>query len=456
MIKSTLSTYHCKNDRILTLLTLTLLLFFSSCSKNEQLQPEGSAIVKLEETSNFFISKKDVVKLLSVDIVSRIDQNARTAALPKKAVENISDFVDQDGQVICYIINYKDSLGYTVLSADRRLKPILAFSEKGNLSSKTDNPGLLLWFDFVRENFKGVQKDKIANIDVVNYWKQLESGPDGKRINPAPEWTPELSCEWFVTNPIPTNLTIEHLTDTYSFWRQGTGYNYYCPAGQSALNCNFECNKAVTGCGPVAVGQVLRYHKKPVTINGHSYTTSMFDAMPRTLSLSNCNPTNQSHLDVARLLRDAGEKLGVVYNTPIPGPIPGTLISGSGCQSWNLPGHTDNFFSDLGFTSYDCDFFNCNDVVPELRARRPVVVFGSNCNICLNNQHIWVMDGIKELYAIFNDLNGFCYENRAMYFQMNWGWQNNAENAGWFTYTGITGSGTLYNSANMKAYIVRP
>jgi len=147
--------------------------------------------------------------------------------------------------------------------------------------------------------------------------------------------------------------------------------------------------------------------------------------------------------------------LDAVYNTLVPAL--GIPMSGSGCQTWNIPGHIDNFFSNRGYTSFDKDFFtNAATVSNELHANRPVIVFGSNCAACLPNQHIWIVDGIRDLYAIFTDQNGFCYENHAIYYQMNWGWQNITENAGWFSYTGITGGGTLYNSSNMRAYIVQP
>jgi hypothetical protein len=47
-------------------------------------------------------------------------------------------------------------------------------------------------------------------------------------------------------------------------------------------------------------------------------------------------------------------------------------------------------------------------------------------------------------------------EDHSDLYQMNWGWRNLNENNGWFAYGNITGGGTLYNSSNMKAYIIRP
>ncbi|WP_229206816.1 C10 family peptidase [Dyadobacter crusticola] len=222
------------------------------------------------------------------------------------------------------------------------------------------------------------------------------------------------------------------------------------------MNCcgQYNCGKAPTGCGPIAVAQVLRYHRKQITSSGHTYSASMFNAMPITAP-NNCIPVNPNHIDLAHLLRDTGKDLDAVYNTVVPAL--GIPLSGSGCQNWNMPGHIDNFFSNRGYTSFDKEFFtNIGVVSSELRALRPVIVFGSNCAACAAKQHIWVMDGIRDLYAIFNDQNGFCYENHSVYYQMNWGWGNDPENNIWFAYNGIVGGGTLYNSSNMRAYIVKP
>ncbi|UON85797.1 C10 family peptidase [Dyadobacter chenwenxiniae] len=215
-----------------------------------------------------------------------------------------------------------------------------------------------------------------------------------------------------------------------------------------------SAEKLQQGCGPVAVAQVLKYHHKPVTINGRAYSAATLNAMPR-IAPDVCVPVNANHINLVQLLRDTGKDLDAVYNTIVPAL--GIPMSGAGCQTWNIPGHIDNFFSNRGYTSFDKEFFTNSGIInSELRASRPVIVFGSNCAACAPNQHIWVMDGIQDHFAIFNDQNGFCYENHSIYYQMNWGWQNQNENNGWFSYTGITGSGILYNSSNMRAYIIQP
>lgn len=429
-------------------------ILLTGCSKNDLSEPSSNE--HKSEKNQFFLDQEEAIELMSGEPVAKITSNARIGENKVRVVKEARKFYGERAELLFYIIEYANNEGFTLLSADKRMKPILAFSETGSFNEKTDNPGIQLWFDIIRENFEGAQTQKEAHIDVVNMWRQLRQAPDGRRTSDQPVHSPESSCEWFVNHPIPANSTIAHLTHNMSRWRQGTGYNAFCPAGINTLNCkgDYNCGKAPTGCGPVAVSQVLRFHRKPITTNGHGYSTAMFNAMPVNVP-GDCIPVNANNINIAQLLRDTGKDLDAVYNTLVPGL--GIPLSGSGCQTWNIPGHIDNFFSNRGYTSFDKEFFsNIEMINNELRAHRPVIVFGSNCTLCAAKQHIWVIDGIRDLYAIFNDQSGYCYENHSTYFQMNWGWGNDPENDIWFAYNGIVGGGTLYNSSNMRAYIVHP
>ncbi|MCE7060533.1 C10 family peptidase [Dyadobacter sp. CY343] len=430
------------------------LILFNGCSKDDLSEPSSNE--HKSEKNQFFLDQEEAIELMSGEPVEKITSNARIGENKVRVVKEARKFYGERGELLFYIIEYVNDEGFTILSADKRMKPILAFSETGSFNEKTDNPGIQLWFDIIRENFEGAQTQKEAHIDIVNMWQQLRQTPHGGRTSDQPVHSPEASCEWFVNHPIPANSTIAHLTASISTWSQGRGYNAFCPVGIKTLNCkaSYPCDNAPTGCGPVAVAQVLRFHRKPITANAHAYSAAMFNAMPITAP-DNCVPVNVNHTNLAQLIRDTGKDLDAVYNTLVPAL--GIPLSGSGCQTWNIPGHIDNFFSNRGYTSFDKEFFSNEGIVSsELRANRPVIVFGSNCAACAAKQHIWIMDGIRDLYAIFNDQNGFCYENHAIYYQMNWGWGAINENNTWFAYNGIVGGGTLYNSSNMRAYIVHP
>ena len=118
--------------------------------------------------------------------------------------------------------------------------------------------------------------------------------------------------------------------------------------------------------------------------------------MPRTVA-NTCNLTGENPLNVARLLRGVGKGLNAKYNSTIFG----TGISVTGCQTWNLPGNIDNFFSDLGFTSYDRDFDSNRALLQgQLINSNPVIVYGASCDVCFGSMHIWIIDGIRKSAAL--------------------------------------------------------
>lgn len=443
-----------KINHISLLVSLLLVVLFLSCYKKNDPGPNETAISQFPK--RFFVSRDEALSL-----VSSPARNVRSSESVDPEVEEITDFADRFGRVIFYALNFKNASGFLVLSADRRLQPILAFSDKGAFNINSENPGLQLWKDIIAEYFANAQQKDSAHVNVVNQWARFEAGldrPNG-RLCDQPIYSPEESCEYFVTHPIPSNVTIQHLTANVAFWEQGEGYNANCPNGIVTKNCNsavFDCGKAPVGCGPLAIGEVLRYYHPATTINGHSYSSADIQNMPTDRPFV-CNSNNVNEVRLSQFLRDIGQEVNATYNTLVPAL--GIPLSGSGCQTWSTPGKTDDFFSSHGFTSFDLDFFNMANqetIRSELLASRPVIVFGSSCSVCLAAQHVWVIDGIKDLYAIFQDQQGYCYLHHNVVFQMNWGWADASENSGWFSYTDITGDGTLYNSANMKAYIIRP
>ncbi|OJV13383.1 MAG: hypothetical protein BGO21_15820 [Dyadobacter sp. 50-39] len=436
-------------------LILTLLPAFLACEKEKNLNVANQSSSFLQK--KFFVSKEQAMAL-----VETLQRNKRTTETNGKEIGDIATFTDRAGIAIFYVINFKDNKGHLLLSADKRMKPVLAFSDSGIFDLETDNPGIQLWKNFIAEHAVGIRGKTEASIDIVNEWRQFEIGQGaGFKTTDQPVWTPEASCEYFATHPIPPNVTIQHLTYNVAHWLQGKGYNAHCPNGIVVPNCTksgiFPCGKALVGCGPLAIGQVLKFHHKSVTVEGTNYTEAMLNGMPMTHSGDCPPPDNTGNGNLSHLLRDIGKATGATYNTVVPAL--GVPMSGSGCQTWMEPGKTDDFFVARGFTSYDLDFFNSANqtaIKNQLLAQRPVIVYGSNCSACLSNMHMWVIDGIQDLHAIYQDQNGYCYEYTTYYYQMNWGWANSVQNDTWFAYDNIVGDGILYNSANMKAYIIIP
>lgn len=435
-------------------LIFALVFAFLACSKENEL-PVKSDLSQKSLQEKFLITKKEALAL-----VGKLQRTARTTDTTPKEVDELKTFADRQGRAIFYVVSYKSNEGFLVLSADKRMKPVLAFSDTGTFDLETDNPGIQLWKNLIAENADKVRQNTEAHINIINEWRLFEAGQGaGFRTNYTPEWTPEEYCAYLNSQPLPPNVIVEHLTFSIGHWTQRDGYNAHCPNGIGVPNCKeaFPCNKALVGCGPLAIGEVLRYHHRSVNIEATNYTEAMFNGMPQNHSGSCFPQDNTGSGNLSHLLRDIGKATNATYNTLVPAF--GIPMSGSGCQTWMEPGKVDDFFAARGFTSYDLDFFNSSNqatIKNELLAHRPVIVYGSNCSVCLPNMHIWVIDGVKDLHGILQDANGNCYEYSNYYFQMNWGWQDTSQNSIWFAYNNIVGSGTLYNSSNMKAYIIIP
>ena len=153
---------------------------------------------------------------------------------------------------VVHVFNFNDSLGFAILSGDRRIEPIICITEKGHLEpdSVIDNPGMVIF---------------LSNMDT--YYRIKTGLPvldeDGNEIiieDPTPQrFLPDTTSDivvtyeygpWTVASSVGTILPCQ--------WGQGDPYGYCF---------NTECytsdgQRAWAGCGPVAVGQIMYYWGK--------------------------------------------------------------------------------------------------------------------------------------------------------------------------------------------------
>lgn len=128
---------------------LILTILFAACSRNAD--PDLNAGLEKQKPKKFSVSRREAM-LLPFGTA----KNARPGEFANREVEEIADYVDKLSRTIFYAINFKNESGFLLLSADKRLKPILAFSDKGAFNMNSENPGLQLWKDMVAEHFANV------------------------------------------------------------------------------------------------------------------------------------------------------------------------------------------------------------------------------------------------------------------------------------------------------------
>lgn len=197
---------------------------------------------------------------LAVDVANNFAQD-KGIVIPTRGdavlVKNTFTVRDADDSPILHAINFEGG-GFTLVSSDNRLMPVLAYSNHGEFSfSDYSSPlGLRIWVETVKNmieeaNSKGEELDP----GIAAMWQKLSSEPLGRLRTRSltPEgWPP----------PEADTLVGPFINDS---WHQDTPYNdslkiathFDYSSGISGLY------KPVVGCLPLAIARVMRYHQYP-------------------------------------------------------------------------------------------------------------------------------------------------------------------------------------------------
>ena len=325
-----------------------------------------------------------------------------------KIVESIEPLADNEGDNVMYIINYEES-GFVILSADRRMEPILAHSTENHFNTKQAlyNPGLVSWID---EFSTIIRKLRLSDQSLDRYldsvWNSyIDSELDIMALGD------EVLC-----NSTSYTVTIGPLLDT--LWGQGCGYNEQVPH-----SCGGECGKAPTGCVATAMAQILKYHADR---NWHGSYVNDDNAIVLARDWSGMPYTNvrlYPGTDVPTLMYDLGQYLGMNYSCD------------DGSSSNISSAHTA-FIENFGFqTALRHDLDNISDyemIIDEIDSSRPVYLRGNNTKDdeesfswlfpTYGTGHAWVADGYS--YRVNCDTGNTISNSYRIH--MNWGWDGNS------------------------------
>lgn len=176
-------------------------------------------------------------------------------------------------------------------------------------------------------------------------------------------------------------------------WNQDAPYNNECPVEEGYnIFGQWISEPTMVGCVPLAMGQIMRYHRHPATYDwslmadkhGEGLTTAAQDA------------------EVARLLHDIGVSVGATYRpsatSASSGAVAPALIDAYGYSPSMVMRHSDYYT----VSSWDAMVY-C-----ELQQGRPVYYAGVTTG---SQGHAFVCDGM--------DADGFLH--------INWGWGGTAD-----------------------------
>lgn len=380
---------------------LVVCLGFFACEKHDELLPSNNE-TRLDPLQSYIIRVAeegiDMLGNTSTRSSDRlIDPNRIKACVTMKTR---TDEVD----TLYYVVNFTNNTGFALVAADSTSpSPLLAVTEKGNYTpGEVTNTG---FDDYICRLNDYIDDNITPNMIIVE-----------------PDSTSQIIVDTLIFN-------------TYSDW---ISYGPYVNVkwGQGAINefdsdfpynqfCfDEEGNICAAGCVPVAIAQIMTFHRFPP-----SYNVSFMSNVPRSINWDLMNSYtggpfyswSQSGIyDVSILIREIGEKAQTKYEDG-----EGTTMSDK----------IKPCFTSFGYTATDPLLYLSYNVFSEL-ANRPILMSGLNSD---NDGHAWVADGYKSRDCTTSVIYVYSDNHREevsettitqRYIHMNWG--SDGYNNGYF------------------------
>jgi hypothetical protein len=376
-----------------------VILGLTSCSKNKDLNTNPSttntSLVTPYSGTDTNIVNLSTAKKMAERLTATFFKTD-TWDKVTRTIDNAYSIDDANGIPALYVFNYSNGSGFSIMAADIRYQPILAFAENGSLNLSDTVPSMLkVWalhnteiIGFIRETRPPRDSNVMAafyswatNIDRMGLREDIYHMEPIGRV-PFPDLCDKPYGE-FHDNILATT------------WGQGVGYNDQLTTSVSCSN--YSNNKPPTGCVATAVAQILKHHAKPNANHNYSampnnYGTSQTQILMQYLGLA-------TYLDMDYACDGSGASSAKVRPT---------LISKYGYNS-NIQKH-----------NYETiDRWNINT---DITNNRPVYLAGCGPSYYLysNNTftateacHAWLVTGCK--------ISGTqCYKH--FWYYMNWGW----------------------------------
>ena len=185
-------------------------------------------------------------------------------------------------------------------------------------------------------------------------------------------------------------------------WHQRSPYNYYCDVIYDANGDSI--GKAVAGCGPIALSQVMSYFQYPSSVNGNAFDWSAITAYPAYFDY------NYNGKATAFLIKKVGEAAHADY-----GESTSTTVNG-----------LRDALSAFGYLHSGPSDFSYTDIRSSLSNSYPVVAMGVRDG---GFGHAWIIDKYRrERYLVTYyytyppyDVYKRIYYSRPYYYHCNWG-----------------------------------
>lgn len=346
--------------KIFAILTALMLV---SCSMNHD-----EVVVAMKATQSTKISKEQALKNLYSEL-KFIDEGTRADGTLRevKSIKPLVGAVTRSGNALdndlLYIVEFGEGQGSAVVAADTRLEPVIAVLDSDVLTAE----------DFANDDMEDISAYMASMIE--DYAEGAIS-VNSLGLLPAPGHT--------VVDTI-YNVNVPPMLKTK--WGQGSPYNDLCIKDDGTA--------VSAGCGAIAVGQFLYYHRNPDVINGYTVNWHLLAGCEYeepepgefpggTIGGGSIgggqiifDPNALSNREVARFVYNIGTGIGINYSAGQTGANTLVIL---------------DFLQDVG---YDCTYedYSCNDIKNIVRYNKPVLMAGQSVT---GAGHIWIVDGWKD------------------------------------------------------------
>lgn len=406
-------------NKKLMMIGLFLVAMLTGCSHDES--PEAVDLGQTNVSAEFVSADEATTIAAAVQFGSTKATTAagkattRSAGLNKE-VESVTPVPDASGATAFYVINYKGG-GFMILSADKRVDPVMAVSETSTfpVNEALYPEGLVDW---MTEAKAYVQDIRVKNTPLTEEMKAAWEPSSIQRVA-----APSKDREILLSNNNATRNGgcqnyyegVEQLLTTQ--WGQTHGFNALlgmvtCPDGST--------HRAYAGCVAVAMAQIMKYHRHPSSYNWNNM------------------PDRVATTETAKLIRDIGIAVKMSYR-----------CNGSGARIEDAAAAFRNTFR---YPRAKAANFDLAIVRRELKARRPVYLRGGQEGPYgrYTNGHAWVCDG----WRIIVTYNANCQPHVNEGLHMNWGYEGSFD--AWYTPYDWRPNGSVHNYQKMMIYEIIP
>ena len=299
---------------------------------------------------------------------------------------------------LLFIFNFEDD-GFVIVSADKNIEPILAYSTTGSFLMDGLNPAAEMWINVYAEGISNAVESKaVPASDILNSWDAAEKGLFSTKVQKEA-----------IVEPLLT-----------SKWNQDRYYNTLCPDADMPNWMASYDDHVPNGCVAVAMGQIMYYHRYPRSgIGASAYMSANHGAQTANYATANYNYESMSDVAVgysnaiALLCYHAGVSVKMNYGANASGAFSEDVyvaLASRFAYKSSLVIHNRSA-NDLAWK---------NLLKTDLNQGLPV--YYSACgNTGLHGCHAFVCDGYDD-----ND-----------FFHINWGWGGIAD--GYFSISTMNG-----------------